>query len=422
MAELLMPRLSDAMQEGTVLKWLITDGETVAPGAELVEVETDKATIVVESESAGVIRLTASEGDAIPVGAVLARIEDDDSATTTDAGPSRSDGAATINAPSSEAHPRAAPPVADPDRIKASPIAKRIADRLGVELASLSGSGPGGRIVKADVEASAERGMPPTRDGSEAAMASSPSNPMPDPPDRGEAGPQEPEKGVPQILQLNRTQELIARRMTESKASVPEFALQTRVDMSAAMRLRAELKEATSGEAVPSLNDFLIRACALSLPHHPKANGRYADGVFELYPRINVGFAVATPDSLVVPTIFDADTKSLRQIGRESRALIAQAKDAALNPRDLSGGTFTISNLGMFGVTSFTAIINAPQAAILAVGAVHATPVIRDGGLDSAQMLDLTLTCDHRILYGADAAGLLAEIKGLLERPLALVL
>jgi pyruvate dehydrogenase E2 component (dihydrolipoamide acetyltransferase) len=206
--------------------------------------------------------------------------------------------------------------------------------------------------------------------------------------------------------------------MAESKATVPEFTLRSEIDMEACVQLRAELK-ALGGE-VPSYNDMVVKASALALREFPRANGSYRDGRFELHSRVNVGVAVAAPDALVVPTVFDADRKSLREIARETRALAERVRAGTVTPPELSGGTFTVSNLGMYGVTDFTAVINPPQAAILAVGALAPRPVVRDGGLVARHTMGVTLACDHRILYGADAAEFLARIRALLEQPLAL--
>ncbi len=211
--------------------------------------------------------------------------------------------------------------------------------------------------------------------------------------------------------------------MAESKATAPHFYLDAEVDMSAAVRGRAAIKAAAGeGEVVPSFNDMVIKACALALREFPRANGAYRDGKFELYSRVNVGVAVAAQDALVVPTVFDADVKGLRQIATEARALAARVRDGSVTPPELSGGTFTVSNLGMFGISSFSAVINSPQAGILAVGAIVEKPVVRDGEIATAHLMPVTLACDHRILYGADGAEFLARIRALLEEPLGLAL
>jgi pyruvate dehydrogenase E2 component (dihydrolipoamide acetyltransferase) len=210
--------------------------------------------------------------------------------------------------------------------------------------------------------------------------------------------------------------------MAESKATAPEFVLTVEVDMEEAVALRRQLKAAATGGAAPSFNDFVIKASALALKDFPRANGAYRDGRFELYSRVNVGVAVAGQDALVVPTVFDADRKSLGQISREARALAERVRAGAITPPELSAGTFTVSNLGMFGIRRFVAIINAPQAAILAVGEMTPRPVVRDGEVVVRPIMELTLSCDHRILYGADAAEFLGRIRERLENPLSLAL
>ena len=222
---------------------------------------------------------------------------------------------------------------------------------------------------------------------------------------------------------LTKLQSTIARRMAESKATAPHFYLDAVVDMSRAVEARTRLKGAAGeGEVVPSFNDMVVKASALALREHPRANGAYRDGRFELYSRVNVGVAVAAQDALVVPTLFDADRKGLRQIASESRELSQKVRDGKITPPELSGATFTVSNLGMFGIDSFSAVINPPQAAILAVGAIDEQPVVRDGEIMTAHLMAVNLACDHRILYGADGARFLARIRTLLEEPLSLAL
>ncbi len=223
-------------------------------------------------------------------------------------------------------------------------------------------------------------------------------------------------KGEVQVVELTRLQQTVSRRMAESKATAPHFYLETEVDMSRAVEGRARLKgSAPEGEPVPSFNDMVVKACALALREHPRANGAYRDGRVEQYSRINVGVAVAAQEALVVPTVFDADLKGLRQIAAETRALAQRVRDGQITPPELSGGTFTVSNLGMFGITNFAAVINPPQAGILAVGSITERPVVRDGEITTADLMPVNLACDHRILYGADGARFLARIRELLE-------
>jgi pyruvate dehydrogenase E2 component (dihydrolipoamide acetyltransferase) len=304
--------------------------------------------------------------------------------------------------------------------VKASPIARRIARERGLDLSGLSGSGPGGRIVKADVERALESGVAAPA----AAPAAPPTAPAPAGPTPGVAEKPETAKGQVEVVELTRLQQTVARRMAESKATAPHFYLQAEIEMSAAVEGRAKLKaQAKEGEVVPTFNDMVVKACALALREHPRANGAYRDGKIELYGRINVGVAVAGQDALTVPTVFDADRKGLRQIATETRALAARVREGSITPPELSGGTFTVSNLGMYGISNFHAVINTPQAGILAVGELKPKAVVSDSGaIEPRQMMGVTLACDHRILYGADGAQFLARVRELLESPLGLAL
>jgi pyruvate dehydrogenase E2 component (dihydrolipoamide acetyltransferase) len=457
MADIVMPRLSDSMEEGTVLRWLKGVGDEVAVGDELVEIETDKANMVYEADLAGtIVEVLAQEGDTLPVGDPIARVGDASEVRSNGGGAAGAavetgragDGSASQTetadkpaielqepvSPSPPATPPAAPSPAEPPspagvggdgRVKASPIARRIARDRGLDLSGLSGSGPGGRIVKADVERALAAGV--------AAPAAAPAAPAPPTaaPPAVPAGPtpgvsEKPEtaKGQVEVIELTRLQQTVARRMAESKATAPHFYLQAEFDMTAAVEGRAKLKAmAKEGEAVPTFNDMVVKACALALREHPRANGAYRDGRIELYSRINVGVAVAARDALVVPTVFDADQKGLRRIAQETRALAARVRDGSITPPELSGGTFTVSNLGMYGISNFSAVINTPQAGILAVGEVKAKPVVTASGeIEARQLMGVTLACDHRILYGADGAIFLARVRELLEEPLGLAL
>jgi pyruvate dehydrogenase E2 component (dihydrolipoamide acetyltransferase) len=410
MAEIVMPRLSDSMEEGTILKWMKGVGDEVAVGDELVEIETDKANMAYESDVAGTLtEILAPEGETLPIGAPIAIVGDDKGPAPQAAGPVTAGDPPSppVAKASSATVPPTAPPAAPASsaddkgsgRVKASPLARRVAKDTGVDLGSVTGSGPGGRIVKADVE----RAEAP-------APAAAPA-------------PQETAKGTTTYRDLTRLQQVVSRRMAESKATAPHFYLQSEIDMSAAVAARGRLKALTpEGEIVPSFNDMVVKACALALREHPLANGSYKDGRFELYSRVNVGVAVAAQDALVVPTVFDADRKGLREIATDARTLAGKVRDGSITPPELSGGTFTVSNLGMYGVSNFSAVINAPQAAILAVGEIAEKPVVRDGELTTAHILGVTLACDHRILYGAPAAEFLARIRSLLEEPLSLAL
>jgi pyruvate dehydrogenase E2 component (dihydrolipoyllysine-residue acetyltransferase) len=386
------------MEEGTVVEWLVNDGAQVARGDELAEIETDKATMTYEADADGILQHVVGEGETVAVGTMIARLLTEDEARATGGegvlgeppvpgadGSSRGgEGRATARPDAPVATVEAEPAT----RVKASPLARRVASALGVDLAMLTGSGPGGRIVRADVEAAPQAVVVAPR-GAE-----------------------------PESVELTRAQRTIARRMSDSHATIPDFQVRTDVDVTQLLDVRRSMKAA--GRAV-SVNDFVVRACALALRDHPRANGTYRDGVFELHTPINVGVAVAGEGTLVVPTIVDADAKPVTQIAEESRALAGKVRAGTITPAELAGGTFTVSNLGMFGVTSFTAVIAPGQAAILAVGAAVERPVVLEGQIVMRSIMDLSLSCDHRILYGADAASFLADLRGLLERPWALV-
>jgi pyruvate dehydrogenase E2 component (dihydrolipoamide acetyltransferase) len=470
-----MPRLSDSMEEGTVLKWLVEKGGEVKRGEPLVEIETDKANMTYDADTDGVlVEVVAQEGDTLAIGEVIARIGDAGEVTG-DGKPSAEEGEqaepeeAEAERPEAEgerereAQEERAAAVAEADReadgeeavaeadrgaagkeevgataeadtapretkpergdgdgrVKASPVARRMARELGVELAQIEGSGPGGRIVKADVQAAAG-------DGAKAEPAEAPAEapearpaaeePAPEP-RREEAGP----KGRAELQELTRLQQTISRRMAESKATAPDFSISLTVDMTKAVELRARLKEVA--DPAPSFNDMVVKAAATALREHPRVNGAYRDGKFELYENVNIGVAVAAEDALVVPTVFNADTKSLGQIARDARAAATKVRDKTITPPELSGGTFTVSNLGMFGIEFFTAIINPPQASILTVGKLEKRPAVDENGrIVARDQLTLSLVCDHRILYGADGAKFLAQVKELLEQPLSLAL
>lgn len=417
MTDIQMPSLADAMEEGTVLTWLAAPGQHVEQGEELVEIETDKATMTYECPASGVLEIVAETGTTLPVGSLIARLvpisAGEESELQTDPPPGREsngrpspDVPGIAPAPALSAAPRSAAD-ADPS-IRATPLARRLADAHGVDLLSLNGSGPRGRVRRADVARAA--GLEPSAQP----VNRSPREPEA-PPERVAA------KGGVEVVTLTRLQQLIARRMSEAKATIPEFQVEAEVAFDAAMALRAELK-AQAEERAPSFNDLIIKACALALCDHPRANGSYRDGAFELHQRINIGMAVAAEDALVVPTIFDADRRSVGSIAVESRRLAARVRAGDVTPAELAGATFTVSNLGMYGMSAITPVINPPQAAILGVGAARPLPAIVDGELTERHVLTLRLSCDHRILYGADAAQFLAAIRAYLERPLNLVL
>jgi pyruvate dehydrogenase E2 component (dihydrolipoamide acetyltransferase) len=506
-SDVTMPRLSDSMEEGTVLKWLVDVGDEVKRGEPLVEIETDKANMTYDADTDGVLtEVVAQEGDTLAIGEVIARIGDagevkdnggapageaesggedeageegaeaDAEAEGDEAGGDEAEGAeaegdeagessaaesgegdeaadagetrggAGAEDGGGETEAGAKPERAedgdgggtatrerdadsagngDGGRVKASPVARRMARELGVELARLEGTGPGGRIVKADVTAAAENGDAQAETTAEPAEAADEESKAekddgkeaaPEP-QRSEAGP----KGDAEIHELTRLQQTVSRRMAESKATAPDFSIALTVDMTEAVALRARLKEVA--DPAPSFNDMVVKAAATALTEFPRVNGAYRDGKFELYENVNIGVAVAAQDALVVPTVFNADQKSLGQIAKDARAVIERVREKKVTPPELSGGTFTVSNLGMFGIEHFSAIINPPQAAILTVGALAKKPAVDDNDrIVARDQMTLSLVCDHRILYGADGAQFLARVKRLLEKPLSLAL
>jgi pyruvate dehydrogenase E2 component (dihydrolipoamide acetyltransferase) len=401
--DITMPKLSDSMEEGTILTWLKQDGDGIAVGEDLVEIETDKATITYAAEASGVLSIIAHEGATLAVGAAIARLGErtpvgdkpvpvPEAAPVANPAPVASNGHAAIAAPGDGA-------------VKATPLARRVARAHGVALDDVVGTGPLGRVTRGDVLAKAGLSSPP--------VTVSAGRPI-EPPAAESA------KGVTESFSLTRVQATIARRTAETKATVPEFQVETDAAMDLTIEFRAQLKE--TGEKVPSLNDLIVKAVALALRRHPRANGAYRDGRFELYSRVNVGVAVAADEALVVPTVFDADQKSLGAIAAETRRLTEQVREGKITPAELSGATFTVSNLGMYGMTAITPVINAGQAAILGVGTVRSVLTRVGGEIVERALMTLRLSCDHRILYGADAAQFLSEIRGFLEQPLRLTL
>ncbi|MCW2997866.1 MAG: 2-oxo acid dehydrogenase subunit [Solirubrobacterales bacterium] len=423
MTDFLMPAFTDQMEEGTIVKWLIADGDPVAIGDEVAEIETDKATQSCVAEHEGILEILAPEGETVVVGGIIARIGSGAPASAQAAAPERAAEPSAAKAPAEEGIPAgiAAPP-AEAAAIPAAtnggstittPLARRIALVHDIALDSVSGTGPRGRITRKDVMRAAGIEIP-------VAAAPSPKAAAPHTPAPSASGP--PAGPGVRLQPLTRLQQVIARRMTE-QAAVPVFQVQTEVEMDAALTLRAELKVLAGDGPAPSVNDLIVRACAMALRDHPLVNGAYTPDGFLLNDRINVGIAVANDEGLVVATIRDTDTKTLGQIAGEARALAGRVREGKASPAELSGGTFTVSNLGMFGMTQITAVINPPQAAILGVGA--ARPVLtRDAGGEvvDRRLLALNLSCDHRILNGADGSRFLSDVKDLLETPLRMAL
>jgi pyruvate dehydrogenase E2 component (dihydrolipoamide acetyltransferase) len=380
---LTMPKLSDSMEEATILRWLKAPGEAFVRGDPLAEIETDKATIVYEAESDGVLaEIVVPEGATARLGDPIATLNGDS------AGAAQAPAPNAVEAPPPAPQPRPAATSHAP-RARATPVARRRAVELGVSLFGLEGTGHGGRITRSDVERAAG----------------------------GRAEPGARDRGAVEHVALTSTQETIAKRM-EVSATVPVFTVSVEIDMSIVVALRKDTDAVIA--VVPSVNDFVVRAAALALLRFPAFNAAWIEGRVERYSRVNIGIAAAVEGGLLVPTLFDADRKSVAEIATESRKLIEAAKARRLGPDDLSHGTFTVSNLGMFGVHAFTAIVNAPQAAILAVGGIARRPAEVGDRVELRHTMIATLSADHRVVYGADGAAFLGQLKTLLEHPLSL--
>jgi pyruvate dehydrogenase E2 component (dihydrolipoamide acetyltransferase) len=387
--EIPMPRLSDQGEEATVIKWLKQPGESVGRGEPLVEIETDKATMVYQAEFEGVLdEIVVDEGTTAALGQTIARARGTGSAGSPQPAPAAPAEPSSTGSDGLEPVTGMSAPARNGEkagRSRATPVARRLAAQLGVELAGVEGTGPGGRIVRADVREA---------------------SPAP-------AGDDE--------IELTPTQRTIAQRMTESRAQIPEFTLEAEIDMEAAAEAREELR-ALGREPLPSFNDLVVKAVALALRKHPALNSSWANGRIRRNARVNVGIAVATDDALYVPTLPDADTLPIFELAGMARDRIEKVLGGTIVPEELGGGTFTVSNLGMFGIRRFHAVINPPQAAILAVGEVSRRPVVgEDGAIVARHRMDVALSCDHRVVYGAEAARFLQTLTTLLERPMALV-
>jgi pyruvate dehydrogenase E2 component (dihydrolipoamide acetyltransferase) len=418
--ELKMPALSPTMEEGTLARWLVKEGDSVSSGDLLAEIETDKATMEFEAVDEGVIsQILVAEGtDGVKVGTVIAMIQgEDEGAAPSKAAPTPPTTAkaeAPVVAP--PPLPVAAPAPAAPakvagDRIKASPLARRIAADKGVELAGLTGTGPNGRIVKADVEGAQPGAAMPAPAASAAAPATI-------------AAPAAvPDFGIPhEIVKLSNMRKTIARRLTQSMQEAPHIYLTVDIRLDALLKLRGELNASLESRGVKlSVNDMLIKALALALIQVPKCNVSFAGDNMLQYSRADISVAVSIPTGLITPIIVDAANKSLSTISTEMSALAAKAKDGKLQPHEYQGGTASISNMGMMGIKHFTAVINPPQAMIMAIGAGEKRPYVVDDALSIATVMSATGSFDHRAIDGADGAELMKVFKELVEKPLGLV-
>ncbi|MDX1531477.1 MAG: pyruvate dehydrogenase complex dihydrolipoamide acetyltransferase [Rhodothermales bacterium] len=473
-----MPKMSDTMEEGVLVAWLAEEGDAVSAGDVIAQVETDKATMDLEVYDDGVLlKKVVEEGAGVPIGGLIAVLgaegedvsdvlakyegggdgaaadgaaaESDASETSTASEPAppepaREEQAQAASQPAGDGAPQKVPegyghegqrpeptPVAAPatsgdgaGRVKASPLARRMAQEGGLDLAQLRGSGPDGRIVKRDVEAALE-GRAPSRAPTQAPAAPAeraPERPAAPRPQPAPSLPQEASEAVP-ITQMRKT---IARRLAASKFTAPHFYLTVEIDMERAVAVRKELNELAAAQDRPkvSFNDLVTKACALALRRHPQVNSSYLEdeGVIRRHNVVHVAVAVAVDEGLLTPVVRHADQKGLAQISEETRAYAERARNRELQPQDWEGSTFTTSNLGMFGIGEFTAIINPPNACILAIGAIRDVPVVKNGAVVPGKRMAVTLSCDHRVVDGATGAQFLADVKAYLEEPMNLLL
>ena len=438
MSEVTMPRLSDTMQEGTIARWLKKPGEEVKKGDVLAEIETDKATMDLEAFEAGVLeQVLVPEGETVPIGQAVATL-----GTGAGAQPheppaaglpaqeqkppaqSREEPAQERRTPAASAQqegarmPAERPVTAesgDGRAIKASPLARRMAEEHDINLSQVQGTGPGGRIVRDDIEDVLEQQH----------AAPAPAAPAPQPAAPAQEAPAAAPSAAPaeaEVIRLSRVQVLIARRLTEAKQSIPHFYVSSEVDMTDVLAMRQTFNASAGEDGVKvTVNDLIVKACALALEKFPEVNSSLKDDQLIKYKRVNVGIAVDVPSGLVVPVIRDTNIKGVRSIAREAKELIAKARANKLSTADLEGGTFSVSNLGMMDASNFIAVINPPQAAILAVASARKQFVPVDGQPVIRDMMTMTMSADHRIIYGATVARFLQEVKRMLHDPYSLL-
>jgi pyruvate dehydrogenase E2 component (dihydrolipoamide acetyltransferase) len=445
-----MPKMGDAMEEGTIVKWLVSEGDEVSEGDAIAEIETDKASMEIEAEDSGTLaQFIAGEGDDVPVGEAIAFIqgegeevpERDGSAAegggeaeeeTEEGGDGQAQAqtATETEEEAAEEQPQAGgEPSGDgaqsDGQVRASPIVRRLARENNLDLSRIEGSGPQGRIVERDVRAALESGEAPMTDGQAEVEA-------PEEPQQEQAAqqqiqparlPEPTEAPGTQLMEPTRMQRVIGERMTEAKQHIPHFYATVEVEMDATLALRKQLNEQLEEEGLKlSVNDFVMKACAVALRDYPNLNAIYTSKGIELHEKVDLAMAVALDAGLITPVIKDAASKGLATISRESKDLAQRARDGDLAPDEYQGGTITVSNMGMFGVESFTAIINPPQAAIVAVSGIVKRPTYdEDGELAPASMMKLTLSGDHRIANGRDGALYMSEVKRILENPMLLM-
>ena len=411
---ILMPRLSDTMTEGVIADWHKKVGDTVKKGDLLADVETDKATMELESYKNGkLLYIGAQKGDKVPVNALLCIIGEEGQVDVNKivaaakggvvSAPAKTETATVTTTTTATAEPAAASSSSENGRVKASPLAKKLAAEKGINISTVQGTGDGGRITKADID----NYKPVAASTTTSAVAPAAVNTAP----AGQVSFDE----VP----VSQMRKVIAKRLADSKFSAPHFYVTMSIDMDKAVESRAKLNEVSKVKI--SFNDLVLKACAVALKQHPAVNSSWLGDKIRTNHHVNIGVAVAIPDGLLVPVIRFADTKSLSQIGAEVKDLAQKAKDKKLQPADWEGNTFTISNLGMFGVDEFTAIINPPDACILAVGGIQSVPVVKDGQVKPGNVMKVTLSCDHRVVDGASGAAFLQTLKGLLEEPIRML-
>jgi len=417
-----MEALSPTMEEGQLVRWLKAEGDPISNGDILAEIETDKATMELVARGEGVLRkIFVGEGAITPVGEVIAVIGAADEDISDIVGPV---GAAAMSIPAETAPAKEAPaPTSEPssptidqavpaegaspgDRVKASPLARRLAEEAEVDLGSVPGSGPGGRVVMRDVEAAKGGGL--------TVPAGTPGGGVVPPP----AVPGEAYVDLPNS-QMRKT---IAKRLVESLAPVPHFFLRIKVDMSRTLAARKRVNELleSQGDRV-SINDFILKATGNALARHPEVNAEWMGEVIRRHHRVHLGVAVAVEDGLITPVLRDANLKGLAQIGREIRELAGRGREKRLQPEEYTGSTFSVSNLGMFGIQEFTGIINPPEAGILAVGGIEESPVVEGGEVVVRPIMTVTMSCDHRVIDGATGARFLQTLKEMLEEPAAIL-
>jgi pyruvate dehydrogenase E2 component (dihydrolipoamide acetyltransferase) len=430
---ILMPALSPTMTEGTLARWLKKEGDAIKSGDVIAEIETDKATMEVEAVDEGVLgKILVGDGTAgVKVNEPIAILVDKGEAvpSAAPAAPAPTIAAPALQRNGHDTQPSAAAPVPEAaagERIFASPLARRMAQQAGIDLANLQGSGPNGRIVKADIEAAQSRG--PAAAPKPAPVTAAPAA-APAPVSAPAAKPAAPAPSITAphtLVPHSSMRKIIAKRLTEAKQTVPHFYVSVDIEIDALLKLRAELnaKSAKDGPGAfkLSVNDLIIKAAAITLRRIPKVNASYSDDGVVLYDDVDISVAVSIPDGLITPIIRRADQKGLAAISNEMKDLAARAKAGKLKPEEFQGGGFSISNMGMYGVSNFAAIINPPQAGILAVAAGQQRPVVKDGALAVATVMTTTLSVDHRIVDGALGAEWLAEFKRVMEDPLSLML